>query len=77
MKKGNVFVAALMIAAISGITIGWSSLNVEMYDYHGSEVAEQMDSFPFKTKIPTKVPLEDMELLDVKIEENKQQAVIT
>ncbi|MBO8155090.1 MAG: hypothetical protein H0Z32_01405 [Bacillaceae bacterium] len=77
MKKGKVLSAALIIAVIFGMTISWSSLNVEMYDYHHSEAANQMESFPFKAKLPTKIPFEDMKLMNVNIEEDKQQAVIT
>ncbi|WP_335870142.1 hypothetical protein [Bacillus sp. 2205SS5-2] len=35
-----------------------------MYDYNYSEVAKKLETAPFNTNIPTKVPFEDMQLKD-------------
>ncbi|KAA0563483.1 DUF4367 domain-containing protein [Bacillus sp. CH30_1T] len=64
VKKKKIIIFALLLGAIIVILVGWSVSRGKMYDYNYSEVAKKLETAPFNTNIPTKVPFEDMQLYD-------------
>lgn len=74
-RKNIVKTFAVLLAVIVVVTIGWSTLSGQMYEYKSSEVAKEVDHLPFDTKIPTKVPFKEMSVWESN-SEGEQQVVV-
>ncbi|MGM0837934.1 MAG: hypothetical protein ACQEV7_17480 [Bacillota bacterium] len=77
MRKRSFIAITVLLISIGGITIGWSSWSGKMYDYNHSDFAKQIEDLPFESKVPTKVPLKEMNVSTSNIDINQQQIVVT
>lgn len=52
--------------AFHSLAVNWSIMRSQMYDYNTSEVMKKIErsNFPLDVKIPTKVPFEEMSMLE-------------
>lgn len=77
MSKSKVITFSFLFGLILIVLIEWSSLRGKMYDYNYSDVAKQIEieSLSFETKIPTKVPFEEMYVYESRSDGEKQVTV--
>lgn len=76
MVKSKAATYSLLAGLILIVIIGWSSFRGKMYDFDNTEVIQQIEMFdlPYETKIPSEVPLVEMNLYESKYE-NEQVTV--
>lgn len=59
------------------LVVGWSFGNMKLYDYDKTIVIEQAKDLSFQSKLPMKVPFDDMEVSNSMVKPDKEGMTVT
>src|SRR4051812_45348554 len=76
VRKKFIITAMIVFVIITSVRIGWSIGRGTMYDYDYSAIRELNNRQPVDYRIPTKVPFQDMKIIESKMDDSGQQLVI-